>query len=58
MARIVEKENARIWVGKHEGKKDSENAGADWGIMLKWILNRMEGYRLHSSGSGQTPAAG
>jgi hypothetical protein len=41
---MVEKENAGIWVGKHEGgKKYNKNTGADGRIILKRILNMMEG---------------
>jgi hypothetical protein len=50
------KSNAyRILVGKLKGRRPLGRPRYRWGIILKWILDRMGWYGLDSYGSGQRP---
>ena len=52
MARMGENRNAyRILVEKPEGDRPLRRPRRRWGIILKWILNRIEGLGLDWFGS-------
>jgi hypothetical protein len=41
----------KFWLGSLKGKDNSEDIGIDGRIILKWILNRVGGCGLNSTGS-------
>jgi hypothetical protein len=42
----------RVLVGKHKGKNHFKNLNVDGAIILKWMLTRLGGCGLDSSGLG------